>query len=84
MLLAARSSARVCAFVLPFPSNRASLDLSVNSQRSSKLSLGELAHNCASEYEWAQHERIGLESGLEAGEVEAARRPLDESWLIPA
>lgn len=48
------------------------------SPRERELAILRTAHNCASDYEWAQHERIGLTSGLDAAEVEAARRPLAE------
>jgi alkylhydroperoxidase family enzyme len=49
--------------------------------RERELAILRTAHNCGSDYEWAQHERIGLASGLSEDEIEAARRPLDDhAW----
>jgi alkylhydroperoxidase family enzyme len=48
------------------------------SPRERELAILRTAHNCGSEYEWAQHERIGLASGLDTREVEAARHALGE------
>jgi alkylhydroperoxidase family enzyme len=39
----------------------------------SELLILRVAHNCGSEYEWTQHERIALTAGLSAEEVERVR-----------
>jgi alkylhydroperoxidase family enzyme len=46
--------------------------------RERELAILRTAHNCGSDYEWAQHVIIGREAGLEPEEVEAAGRPLDD------
>jgi alkylhydroperoxidase family enzyme len=46
--------------------------------RERELAILRTAHNCGSEYEWAQHVKIGLEAGLDRDEIEAVRRALDE------
>jgi alkylhydroperoxidase family enzyme len=45
--------------------------------RERELAILRTAHNCGSDYEWAQHVNIGAAVGLSAEEIEAARRPLD-------
>jgi alkylhydroperoxidase family enzyme len=39
-----------------------------------ELVILRVAHLAGSEYEWAQHERIGARAGLSAAEIERARR----------
>jgi alkylhydroperoxidase family enzyme len=39
----------------------------------SELVILRVAHNCASEYEWRHHERLAVEAGLSADEVERVR-----------
>ncbi len=47
----------------------------------SELVILRVAHNCGSEYEWAQHERIALTTGLSAEEIERVREGPDaEGW----
>lgn len=47
----------------------------------SELLILRVAHNCASPYEWTQHERIARTAGLSAEDVERVRRgPEAEGW----
>lgn len=47
----------------------------------SELLILRVAHNCASDYEWSQHERIALTAGLTAEEVRRVRSgPSAEGW----
>jgi alkylhydroperoxidase family enzyme len=47
----------------------------------SELLILRVAHNCASEYEWSQHERIAVTAGLSAAEVARVRAgPAAEGW----
>lgn len=39
----------------------------------SELLILRVAHNCGSEYEWTQHEQLGLAAGLSAADVERIR-----------
>ena len=41
--------------------------------RERELAILRTAHNCSSEYEWAQHVKIGREAGLSDQEIEAVR-----------
>jgi alkylhydroperoxidase family enzyme len=43
----------------------------------SELLILRVAHNCGSEYEWSQHERIALTAGLTGEEVERVRAGAD-------
>jgi AhpD family alkylhydroperoxidase len=43
----------------------------------SELLILRVAHNCACEYEWRHHERIGLTAGLTAEEIARARDGAD-------
>jgi alkylhydroperoxidase family enzyme len=46
-----------------------------------ELLILRVAHNCGSEYEWSQHERIAQSAGLGAEEIERVRRGPDaEGW----
>lgn len=47
----------------------------------SELLILRVAHNCASEYEWTQHERIALVAGLTAEDVARVRSgPAADGW----
>ena len=51
------------------------------SPRERELAILRTAHNCSSEYEWAQHVEIGRAAGLSDDEIAAVRLPLDEhAW----
>jgi alkylhydroperoxidase family enzyme len=45
-----------------------------------ELLILRVAHNCGSEYEWAQHERIARTAGLEREEVERVREGPAAGW----
>jgi alkylhydroperoxidase family enzyme len=46
-----------------------------------ELLILRVAHNCGSDYEWAQHERIALSAGLSVEEVQRVRSGPDaEGW----
>ncbi|WP_354698809.1 carboxymuconolactone decarboxylase family protein [Paraconexibacter sp. AEG42_29] len=46
-----------------------------------ELLILRVAHNCASEYEWSQHARIALTTGLTAADVERVRAGADaDGW----
>jgi alkylhydroperoxidase family enzyme len=42
-------------------------------RRDAELLILRVAHNCRSEYEWNQHERLALAAGLDAGEIARVR-----------
>jgi alkylhydroperoxidase family enzyme len=42
------------------------------------------ARNCASDYEWRHHERIGQAAGLSAGQVASLREPTPDPALWPS
>lgn len=47
----------------------------------SELVILRVAHNCACDYEWRHHERLGRAAGLTAAEVERVRQgPAAEGW----
>lgn len=47
----------------------------------SELLILRVAHNCASDYEWHHHERLGAEAGLTADEIARVRGGPDaEGW----
>ena len=48
-----------------------------------ELVILRVAHNCASEYEWSQHERLGADAGLSAGEIARVREGPDSSEWSP-
>jgi alkylhydroperoxidase family enzyme len=46
-----------------------------------ELLILRVAHNCRSEYEWRQHERLALAAGLDAREIERVREgPEADGW----
>ena len=45
-----------------------------------ELLILRVAHNCGSEYEWAQHERLGVVAGLDPQEVERVRQGPGAGW----
>jgi alkylhydroperoxidase family enzyme len=46
-----------------------------------ELLILRVAHNCRSEYEWSQHERLALAAGLDAQEIERVREgPGADGW----
>jgi 4-carboxymuconolactone decarboxylase len=48
--------------------------------RERELLILRTGHNCASDYEWHQHVRIGLDSGLTEAEVDRVRSGPDAGW----
>ena len=53
------------------------------SARERELAILRTAHNCGSEYEWAQHVKIGLEAGLDRDEIEAVGRGHAARGTVP-
>jgi alkylhydroperoxidase family enzyme len=50
-------------------------------RRDAELLILRVAHNCRSQYEWRQHERLALAAGLDAGEIERVREgPEADGW----
>lgn len=49
----------------------------------SELMILRVAHNCASEYEWRHHERLGRAAGLTAEEIERVRQGPDADGWAP-
>jgi alkylhydroperoxidase family enzyme len=50
-------------------------------RRDAELVILRVAHNCRSDYEWSQHERLAHAAGLDAGEIERVREgPEADCW----
>jgi alkylhydroperoxidase family enzyme len=50
-------------------------------RRDAELLILRVAHNCRSEYEWRQHERLALAAGLDTREIERVREgPQADGW----